>query len=159
MNCSSLAPRDDPKIACRVRLWHGESVTVCVHPREWKCVAITGGTRMLVSCCGLVFPSEIRNCGEHYRYGRPSGVRPLDFGVPTHGDYEATARIDWELAIPDVLREGLERWADALETWQSLSCEQMRKELSFVFRAQSAGTTTERQLTLLNRLKAGDHAG
>jgi len=152
--CTDYAPSDDPVIQCDVRLWQGESVTVFIHPREWKRVVMNLGVPMVISSCGITFPCLVGNPGEHYSVGMVEIVRPQDFGVPTHGDYAGTARIDWPEAIPELLRMGLDGSPDLLAAWRSLSCQQMRAHISYVRRARRPGVIAERQLAIL-RLLAG----
>jgi len=146
------APSDDTIIPCEVRLWQARSVTVFVHPREWKKVSIIMGVPMVVSSCGITFTCMVADCGEHYRMGMVDSVSPQDFGVPTHGDYPATARIDWPSAIPDLLRSGLEGSPQLLSTWRSLSSAEMRSHLAYILRARRAGVIVERQLAVLRSL-------
>lgn len=115
-------------------------------------MSIVGGVPMLVTTNAIEFPCLVLNIGEHYRMGRPEGIRPDIFGVPTHADYQSTARIDWEKAIPDLLRDGIERSKELSTIWCALSCKEMRDHLSFVFRARNPGAIAERQLALLQRL-------
>ena len=152
--CTDYAPADDPVIQCEVRLWEGKSVTVFVHPREWKRVAINLGVPMVISSCGITFTCMVANAGEHFRLGMVESVTPQDFGVATHGDYAATARIDWAAAIPELLRMGLDGSPHLLAAWRSLSCQEMRAHISYVFRARRPGVVAERQLAIL-RLFAG----
>jgi len=107
---------------------------------------------MLVSSCGVTFSCRVESCGEHYRIGRPKTVTPSEFGVPVHGDYPGTARIDWETAIPDILQTGLEQAPELLGVWRSLSCQEMRAHLSQIFRAQRPGVIAERQFAVLRAL-------
>ncbi len=109
---------------------------------------------MVVSCHAVEFPCVISSWGEFYRSGRPDSVKPSDFGVPVHGDYPATARIDWHEAIPDVLRAGLESSADSSIVWNSLSSQEMRKYLSFILRARKQSIVLERQLEVLRQIRS-----
>ena len=145
-------PSDDPLIDCQVRLWKGESVCVFVHPREWKKVSITDGVPMSITCCGVTFHCRVSHIGEHYKIGMPKHVDPRVFGVPTHGDYPATARIDWADALPAILKSSLESSEGLDFAWRSLPCEEMRSRLSHVFRARTPGTVLEREFQLLRKL-------
>ena len=149
---TNFAPEDDPVIPCEVRLWYGKDIVVFVHPSEWKKVSITGGTPMVVSFHDVTFPCRISGGAEFYSFGTPKTVVPSDFGVPTHGDYPATARIDWPLAIPDILRTGLEQTSELAAGWQSLPCQEIRKQLSTIFRARRPDEIANRQLALLRQL-------
>jgi len=148
------APADDPVIPCEVRLWEARSVIVFVHPREWKKVSINMGVPMVISSCGITFTCLVASCGEHFRIGHVESVSPKDFGVPMHGDYSGTARIDWPSAIPDLLRSGLDNSSPLLTAWKSLSSQEMRTHLSFILRARRPGVIAERQLALLRSLSA-----
>jgi len=148
------APSDDPLIPCEMRLWHGESVTVFVHPREWKKVSMIRLVPMVISSCGVTFTSQVMECSEHFRIAMVDSVTPRDFDVPTHGDYAAEARIDWPLAIPDLLRSGLDASPELLAAWKSLSCDEMRTHIKFILRAHRPGVIAERQLAVLHSLSA-----
>lgn len=148
----SFAPQDDPTIPCKVRLWQGGSVHAFVHPRDWSKVSFGGICPMIVTCLGVTFPCQVMSGGEHYRSGWARDLDPTVFGVPTHGDYPATACIDWPAAIPDILRQGLEQSPTLHAAWRRLSCDQMRAHLARINRAQKPSTQTERQLAVLNAL-------
>jgi hypothetical protein len=104
---------------------------------------------MVLSSCGITFICVVVDAGEHYRIGMVKSVSPRDFGLPTHGDYAATARIDWPEAIPELLRMGLDNSPDLLAAWRSLSCQEMRTHISFIRRACRPGVIAERQLAVL----------
>ena len=107
---------------------------------------------MVISSCGLIFTSVVMDAQEHFRIGMVDSVRPQDFGVPTHGDYPGTARIDWPAAMPELVRMGLDNSTDLLAAWRSLSCQEMRTHISFTRRASRPGVIAERQLAILRSL-------
>lgn len=147
-----FSPADDPEIPCEVRLWEGRSVTVFVHPRYWKSISIWKGVPLVVSSCGQTFSCVIANVGEPYRMSLSIDLSPSVFGVPTPGDFPGSARIDWPLAIPDLLRTGLEGSPELMDAWKSLSCGEMRSRLSHILLARRPGVIAERELLLLRQL-------
>ena len=149
---SRFAPVDDVAIECEVRLWQGESIHVFVHPREWAKISLYGGVPLSVTCHGVDFHCFVMSCGEFYRSGTPSDVVPSDFDLPGHGDYPATARIDWEKAIPAMVVSGFEKDQALVKGWKSLPLSEMRTRLSRVLRAQKSSTHIERSLELLRDL-------
>lgn len=153
MPAPNFAPSDDPEVYCEVRLWEGKTVVVFVHPRVWSSVSMYSGTPMLISCCGTEFRCVVECCQEHLRSGQPKDVTPADFDVYSlHADYDGTARIDWPTAIPDLVRSGLESSPSCLAQWQSLSCRQMREQISHILRARRPGVVLERQMQLPQQL-------
>jgi len=148
-----LSPLDDRSVECIVRMW-GEQVSVLMHPSDWKLVSLYGGTPMRINCRGVTFPCRVRNVGEHYLGGKVEGLTPKDFDARPCDDHWGTAWIDWQAAIPDLVREGLEGAPELLAAWQRLSLGEMRGRLSDVYRARSPGARLERQVGLLRLLAA-----
>lgn len=152
MDRAELAPSDDPEISCEVRLWKGEKVLVFVFPKEWKEISITGGTPVIVTCNGVSFNCRVKNCGEHFRLGLPKSVKPSDFQLPTHGDYPATARIDWISAMPEAVMVELSHSRKLQVAWLKLSSAEMRARLSHIYRARTEHAIKSREVEVLKDL-------
>lgn len=152
MPWSNLEPADDPTIPCEVRLWRAAQVYVFIHPRDWKKVSVVGGTWMWITCEEARFTCRVASVGEHFRLGEPKDISPHAFGVPTHGDYPATASINWAATIPDLVKAALDDSAELCDAWAALSCEEMRSSLSHIFRARNLGAIADRQLALIRKM-------
>ena len=135
-----------------MRLWQNESIVVFVHPREWKKISIIRWVPVVVTSRGVTFTCQLGNGGEFYSCSASIDLNPKVFGVPTHGDYPATARIDWPSATPDLLRTGLDSDPKLLASWKSLSSSEVRSRLAFILRARRTDVIEKRQLAMLRSI-------
>jgi len=155
---SVLAPFDDPIVKVHyLRLWRNETVVVFLYRKDWSRISVREGLPMLVEFCGKEFPTEILGTGEHHPFGRPSdGTKPSSFPVDGDQDYvdEATARIDWDNAIPSFLRDSILGDPVLLKAWQSLICAEMRDQINFIKSARKPSSQMDRQLAVIAKLRA-----
>ena len=150
---SRFAPIDDEPIECQVRLWQGRSVIVFVHPKYRCRCGLFDGTPLRVRLAGREFQVVIMWGGEFYASSRPNDIKPSLFDLDDHGDYDALASVDWELAIPDQIYEALVSESELAAVWEGQTCATIREWLNSIARARKPSSRMERELRLIGKLR------
>ncbi|MBI5705614.1 MAG: hypothetical protein HZC36_01340 [Armatimonadetes bacterium] len=146
-----LAPKDDPEIPCILGMWFDNRASVYIHPEQWKLVSIRGGVPLRVRCEGQSMTCVAYHMGEHYKVATIDNETSQALGL-SPGDYDATARIDWEQAIPEVLRDSLQESERARKRWCSMPVAEIRRMLSSIRAARKPSTSLERQLAAIREI-------
>lgn len=121
----------------------------CLSVRRLKIGFSYTGTPIRVSLAGKSFDCDLCRGGDWYADAFARDVDPSIFRLPTHGDYEATCRVIWSEALPEVLAEGLARSPELLERFRRMSLPTIREKVNWILRARKDSVRLERCLSVL----------
>jgi hypothetical protein len=157
MDCV-LKPDSDPTVKCFLRVWLCKwtgkiSYHVFMHPEEWRGISLWYGTPMHIRCGQFKFPSLVAGGGEYFSWGLVESPEEVGFDLVS-GDHDPVARVDWDAALPELVRDELMRDEQLLAAWKRQPVETIREQINVVRRARKASVQMDRQLALIAELRA-----